>query len=114
MWGHFPNSRLINNLVLSQVKDCSRELDWAAQCLGWMRLSGVACAIGTISLESCSSVARNCRGLGLRATSAALRLRMQTRIRLSLILSAQLYSEAVRILDIKTVRARLHFQTATL
>ena len=48
------------------------------------------------------------------ATSAAVRLKMQTRIRLSLILSAQLYSVAVWILDIKTVRARLHFQTATL
>ena len=48
------------------------------------------------------------------ATSAAMRLKMQTRIRLSLILSAQLYSEAVWILDIKTVRAGLHLQTATL
>jgi len=48
------------------------------------------------------------------ATSAALRLKIQRPIRLSLILSAQLYAEAVRILDIKTVRARLHFQTATL
>src|ERR1700758_3313234 len=65
------------------------------------------------SLDSCSSVARNCRGLAC-APSAALRLQKQTRIRFSLILSAQLYSEAVRIFDIKTVRARLHFQTATL
>jgi hypothetical protein len=33
MWGHFPNSLLMNNLVASQVTDCSRELDEAAQCL---------------------------------------------------------------------------------
>jgi hypothetical protein len=114
MWGPFPNSLLMNNLVASQVTDCSRELDGAARCLEvyatlrsrmrnrhdfrWSR----AVRLHEIVAD------------WARATSAAVRLKMQTRIRLSLIFSAQLYSVAVWILDIKTVRARLHFQTATL
>jgi len=53
-------------------------------------------------------------GADYRDNFVTVRAPMQTRIRLSLVLSAQLYSEAVWILDVKTVRARLHFQTATL
>jgi hypothetical protein len=105
MWGHFPNSRLINKFSAKPGDRLQSELDGAARCLEMyatlrsrmhnrhdFRWSRAVRLHEIVADWAC-------------ATSAALRLKMQTRIRLSLILSAQLYSVAIWILDIKTVRA---------
>jgi hypothetical protein len=67
-----------------------------------MRLSGVACATGTIFG---GVVPFGCEIVADWVMPLPQQLKMQTRIRLSLILSAQLYSVAVWILDIEAVRA---------
>jgi hypothetical protein len=81
---------------------------WSYRASFWIRL--ILVLVETLIFRRGAPL-RKWRKPSLRQSHLA---KMLTRIRLSLILSAQLYSEAVRILDIQTVRARLHFQTATL